>query len=68
MLLQNAVGSLRDADSAPYRNLVGVNIYTENVADTLAYITENGGVVSLVAENKDDISGEVQARVPAPPC
>ena len=66
LLLQNAVGSLRDVDSAPYRNLVGVNIYTENVADTLAYITENGGVVSLVAENKDDISGEVQARVPVP--
>ncbi len=65
-LLQHAVGALRHPDSAPYRNLVGVNIYTENVADTLAYITENGGVVSLVAENKDDISGEVQARVPVP--
>ena len=65
-LLQHAVGALRDGDSAPYRNLVGVNIYTENVADTLVYITENGGVVSLVAENKDDISGEVQARVPVP--
>ena len=71
-LLDDAVSSLRAADSglatasdsAPNQSLVAGAIYTSNLAKTLEYLKEHGGIVSLVGEGRDGVAGAIEARVP----
>ena len=66
MLLQDAVDALRAADSIQSDSLVGVGIYTDNLAETLAYLERSGGVVNLAVASYEGAGGGIHASVPVP--